>query len=137
MSAEKAFQFHGFTDLELSTQLLLRDALIRGLSIDILDRGENIIRLGNDKNIQYIKQATRTSIDTYSSVLMMENKVVTKKILAENNFLTIRCVVAQGDLTAHQLKQLVGAVSASKYLVIFLDVSLLEGFAQCVGRSFG
>ncbi|EEC97313.1 hypothetical protein PRABACTJOHN_01284, partial [Parabacteroides johnsonii DSM 18315] len=47
----------------------------------ILDRKENFIRLFDGKKEEYVMQATKTSLDSYVSVLMMENKVVTKKVL--------------------------------------------------------
>jgi glutamate--cysteine ligase len=71
--------------MELSTQLLLREAIRRGVSFDIMDRKENFIRLEKNDNIQYVKQATKTSLDNYASILAMENKLVTKKILEEHN----------------------------------------------------
>ncbi|WP_430816429.1 bifunctional glutamate--cysteine ligase GshA/glutathione synthetase GshB [Carboxylicivirga sp. RSCT41] len=80
-SSEKTYNFHGLEDMELSTQLLLRDALIRGVAIDIMDRSENFVRLSRGNNTQYVMQATRTSLDNYASILLMENKVMTKKVL--------------------------------------------------------
>lgn len=83
-SRNKSFQFHGLEDMELSTQLLLREAVKRGVSFEILDRKENFVRFQKDGNIQYVKQATKTSLDNYASILAMENKLVTKKILGEH-----------------------------------------------------
>ena len=82
-SQQKNYNFIGLEDMELSTQLLLREALKRGISFEILDRKENFIRLKQNGNVQYIKQATKTSLDNYASILAMENKQVTKKILEE------------------------------------------------------
>ena len=76
-----SFRFHGFENLELSTQLLLKAALRRGVEFEILDQNENFVRLKQGDKIEYVMQATRTSLDNYSSVLMMENKLVTKKVL--------------------------------------------------------
>lgn len=56
----------------------------RGIDVDILDAGDNFIRLRKNGRTEYIKQATRTSADTYISPLIMENKEVTKLILREN-----------------------------------------------------
>ena len=78
-----SFRFHGFENLELSTQLLLKAALRRGVEFEILDQNENFVRLKQGDKIEYVMQATRTSLDNYSSVLMMENKLVTKTILDE------------------------------------------------------
>ncbi|HEX3009154.1 MAG TPA: bifunctional glutamate--cysteine ligase GshA/glutathione synthetase GshB, partial [Bacteroidales bacterium] len=82
-SRNKDYNFIGLEDMELSTQLLLRAAVKRGVSFDILDKKENFIRLSGSGNVQYVKQATKTSLDNYASILAMENKLVTKKILAE------------------------------------------------------
>lgn len=82
-SQQKNYNFIGLEDMELSTQLLLREAVKRGVAFDILDWQENFIKLSRDGNIQYVKQATKTSLDNYASILAMENKHVTKKILDE------------------------------------------------------
>ncbi len=83
-SKRNSFNFKGLEDMELSTQLLLREAVRRGVAFDILDRGENFIRLKRDENIQYVRQATKTALDNYASILTMENKVITKQILEEH-----------------------------------------------------
>lgn len=85
-SEQRSYTFSGLEDMELSTQLLLREAVRRGVSFEILDRRENFIRLNRNGNVQYVKQATKTSLDSYAGVLAMENKLVTKKILGENGF---------------------------------------------------
>ena len=75
------FKLEGFEDLELSTQILMRESIKRGIKVDVVDRSENFISLKKDDHIEYVKQATKTSKDSYITVLMMENKVVTKEIL--------------------------------------------------------
>ena len=75
------FKLEGFEDLELSTQILMKEAIRRGIKVEVIDRADNFISLKKDNHIEYVKQATKTSKDNYVSVLMMENKVVTKKIL--------------------------------------------------------
>jgi glutamate--cysteine ligase len=82
-SQQKNYNFKGLEDMELSTQLLLREAVKRGVAFEILDRKENFIKLHNNVNTQYVKQATKTSLDNYASILAMENKYVTKRILEE------------------------------------------------------
>lgn len=73
-----------YADLELSTQIVIKEALKRGAEVDILDAGDNFIRLRKDGRTEYVKQATRTSADTYIAPLIMENKEVTKIVLREN-----------------------------------------------------
>lgn len=83
-SRQNTYNFKGLEDMELSTQLLLREAVRRGIAFDILDRDENFIRLKRDENVQYVRQATKTSLDNYAAILAMENKVITKQILEEH-----------------------------------------------------
>lgn len=82
-SKRESFIFHGLRDMELSTQLLLRRTVLRGISFEIMDRSENFIRLKRDNHEEYVMQASRTALDPYSHVLMMENKVMTKKVLTK------------------------------------------------------
>ncbi|EOR27727.1 bifunctional glutamate--cysteine ligase/glutathione synthetase [Clostridium sartagoforme AAU1] len=79
------FKLEGFEDLELSTQILMKEAIKRGIKVDLIDRSENFISLQKGNHIEYVKQATKTSKDSYITILMMENKVVTKEILNKNN----------------------------------------------------
>ena len=81
---KNTYTLKGFEDLELSTQILLKSAIKNGIKFEILDRKENFISLKKDGKIEYVKQATKTSLDSYITMLIMENKVVTKKILEEN-----------------------------------------------------
>ncbi|NFL34356.1 bifunctional glutamate--cysteine ligase GshA/glutathione synthetase GshB [Clostridium botulinum] len=82
------FKFNIYEDLELSTQILIKEAIKRGIKFNIIDRRDNFISLQKGEKIEYIKQATKTSKDNYISVLIMENKVVTKKVL-ENNSINV------------------------------------------------
>lgn len=75
-----------YRDLELSTQIVIEEAIKRGVAIEILDRSTNFIRLSKDGHSEIIKQATMTGHDDLISYMIMENKVVTKKILSEAGF---------------------------------------------------
>ncbi|ERK28768.1 bifunctional glutamate--cysteine ligase GshA/glutathione synthetase GshB [Clostridium intestinale] len=81
---KKSFNLIGYEDLELSTQILIKDSIKRGIEFKVLDRKENFISLRFNGKTEYVKQATKTSKDSYSTVLVMENKVVTKEVLKEN-----------------------------------------------------
>ena len=73
----------GYETLELSTQMIIKEALLRGIKVEVLDWEDNLIRLTQGRKVEYIKQATKTSLDTYIVPLIMENKVVTKVVLKE------------------------------------------------------
>ena len=76
----------GLDGLELSTKILITSAIKLGYKYEIMDYKENFISLTNlEGKTEYIKQATKTSLDNYSSVLVMENKALTKTILSNNS----------------------------------------------------
>ncbi|MCP4756607.1 MAG: bifunctional glutamate--cysteine ligase GshA/glutathione synthetase GshB [Proteobacteria bacterium] len=74
----------GYEDLELSTQILIKEALNRGIRVEVLDREDNFLLLEKAGKTEYVKQATRTSADRYIAPLIMENKAVTKMVLAKH-----------------------------------------------------
>lgn len=82
-SVKSGYRFVGYEDLELSTQLLLKAAVKRGIKFKLIDRDENFVVLTKGERKEYVKQATKTSLDSYSTVLIMENKIVTKEVLKE------------------------------------------------------
>lgn len=79
------FKLQGYEELELSTQILMKEAIKRGIKVSVLDKTENFIALKLNDKVEYVKQATKTSKDNYVTVLIMENKSVTKKVLLDNN----------------------------------------------------
>lgn len=86
-----------YKQLELSTQIIIKEALKRNIEVEILDEDDNFIRLKKGSKIEYIKQATKTSLDTYIVALIMENKEITKLILKEHDInvpsgLIVNCI---------------------------------------------
>src|SRR5699024_692576 len=58
---QNRFKLEGFEDLELSTQILMKEAIKKGIKVQVIDRSENLISLRKDNKIEYVKQATKTS----------------------------------------------------------------------------
>jgi len=92
----------GFEGWELSTQILAKEALKRGIGVKPLDRADNLIVLEKppspqqpDACSEYVMQATRTSADSYIVPLLMNNKTVSKQILAKHDI----CVPVGEELT--------------------------------------
>ncbi|RHW31390.1 bifunctional glutamate--cysteine ligase GshA/glutathione synthetase GshB [Lysinibacillus yapensis] len=83
---EQPYQLSGFTDMELSTQILMFDAIQQGIRLEILDRQDQFLKLQLNDHIEYVKNGNMTSKDSYVSTLIMENKTVTKKILQQHGF---------------------------------------------------
>lgn len=82
----KPYELAGFSDMELSTQSLMANAIKYGIGLEILDRKDQFLKLKLGNHIEYVKNGNMTSKDNYVSTLIMENKTVTKKILKENGF---------------------------------------------------
>ena len=80
------YSLSAFANMELSTQAVIEDAIKNGIKVDVIDENDQFIRLENKDHIEYVKNGNMTSKDSYISPLIMENKVVTKKVLAEKAF---------------------------------------------------
>lgn len=90
-SLDRPYVLNGFEDMELSTQLLLADALAKGIETDIIDRQDHFLKLAHKGHTEYVRNGNMTSKDTQISYFIMENKTVTKRILDEHGY-----VVPQG-----------------------------------------
>jgi len=77
------YRLKGYTDMELSTQILIRNAIKRGIKFEVLDRNDNIVRFTNNAKKEIVKQATKTSLDTYICSEIMNNKLVSKILMKE------------------------------------------------------
>ncbi|MHA6261204.1 bifunctional glutamate--cysteine ligase GshA/glutathione synthetase GshB [Sporosarcina sp. CAU 1771] len=85
-SWDKPYQLTGFTDMELSTQLIIFDAIQQGIQVEILDQHDQFLKLQLNDHVEFVKNGNMTSKDSYISTLIMENKTVTKKILHQHGF---------------------------------------------------
>ena len=75
----------GYENFELSTQILIREALKRKISVQILDAEDHILRLKKKKHIEYVKEATKTSKDSYITSHLLENKEITKSFFLKKD----------------------------------------------------
>lgn len=80
---DKGYLLHGFSDLELSTQDVLKEAIKAGIKVRIIDPTENIIELSYKEQVEQVKSANMTRLDTLISYFLMENKVATKTLLQD------------------------------------------------------
>lgn len=80
------YALKGYEEMELSTQMLLFDAIQKGINFDILDEQDQFLKLWHKDHVEYVKNGNMTSKDNYVVPLAMANKTVTKKILANAGF---------------------------------------------------
>ncbi|TCP96936.1 glutamate-cysteine ligase /glutathione synthase [Cricetibacter osteomyelitidis] len=83
---ERFYALSAFDNMELSTQALMFDLIQKGIKIEILDEQDQFLCLQFGDHIEYVKNGNMTGHDSYISPLIMENKVVTKKVLAKAGF---------------------------------------------------
>lgn len=86
-STDRPYVLNGFDDMEHSTQLLIADVLHEGIEVEILDRADHVLKLTHKDHVEYVRNGNMTSKDTTISHFIMENKTVTKKILAEHGYM--------------------------------------------------
>ena len=83
---ERFYAISAFDNMELSTQALLFDLIQQGIQVELLDENDQFLALKFGEHLEYVKNGNMTSHDQYISPLIMENKVVTKKVLAKAGF---------------------------------------------------
>ena len=80
------YALKGYEEMELSTQMLLFDAIQKGIHFEILDEQDQFLKLWHKDHVEYVKNGNMTSKDNYVVPLAMANKTVTKKILDDAGF---------------------------------------------------
>lgn len=80
------YALKGYEEMELSTQMLLFDAIQKGIHFEILDEQDQFLKLWHKDHVEYVKNGNMTSKDNYVVPLAMANKTVTKKILTDAGF---------------------------------------------------
>ena len=80
------YALKGYENMELSTQMILFDAIQMGLNLEILDENDQFLKVRRGPHVELIKNGNMTSKDNYVVPLAMANKTVTKKILREAGF---------------------------------------------------
>ncbi|QVL56792.1 MAG: glutamate--cysteine ligase [Simkaniaceae bacterium] len=134
----------GYESFELSTQVLIREALKRKVKIQVLDAEDHILRLEKKRHIEYIKEATKTSKDKYITSYLLENKEITKKLLFEKGFSvpmgktysTIDSALA--DYSLYQKKKVVVKPKSTNFGlgVFFIKPNEKQSYAYAIESAF-
>ncbi len=88
LEEKEYFELKDHEDLEQSTQILIRECFNKGLKVEVINRDENLIKISKKDHVEYVKQATITSKDSYLTFHLLSNKHDTKLFLekSELNF---------------------------------------------------
>lgn len=87
------FQLKDYEDLEQSTQILLRESFNQGLTFEIINREDHLIKIYNKNKTAYVKQATITEKDSYLTYHLLKNKENTKHFLKQAGLKTPQNIV--------------------------------------------
>jgi glutamate--cysteine ligase/energy-coupling factor transport system ATP-binding protein len=144
-SLDRPYVLNGFDDMELSTQLLLFDALQLGVEVEIIDRSDHFLKLSHQDHIEYVRNGNMTSKDTQISYFIMENKTVTKKILHEHGYEVPQggeyqsVEEAVGNYEKYKNKGIVVKPKSTNYgigISIFKESATKESFKEAVEIAF-
>lgn len=130
---ERPYQLAGFSRMELSTQILLFDAIQKGLEIDVMDETDQFISLRHHEHLEYVKNANMTSKDSYIVPLIMANKTVTKEVLAKAGFrvpLGQEFATREAALAAYELFKGQGIVVKPKTTNYGIGISIFKDGAS-------
>ncbi|WP_040975556.1 bifunctional glutamate--cysteine ligase GshA/glutathione synthetase GshB [Necropsobacter massiliensis] len=143
---ERFYALSAFDNMELSTQALLFDLIQKGIKTEILDEHDQFLCLQFGDHIEYVKNGNMTSHDSYISPLIMENKVVTKKVLAKSGFnvpQSLEFTSAEQALASYSLFERRAVVIKPKSTNYGLGITIFqqgvqhrEDFAQAVAIAF-
>jgi len=73
-----------YPELERSTVVLIKEAILNGVDVNVLDEDKCIIEIIKGKKKEIVVQATRTSKDCSTLQYIANDKVVAKKIMSAN-----------------------------------------------------
>ncbi|MBP5678987.1 MAG: carboxylate--amine ligase [Bacilli bacterium] len=97
----------GYPALEPSTVCVIKAAMKHNLKVEILDEARSFIKVYNDEQTEYIKEATKTSKDVSTFPFVTDNKEIVKDILRENNINTPNGIIIQKGHTKRDLDYLI------------------------------
>lgn len=73
----------GYEHLELTTQRVIAAALDRQIKVEVLDAASAWIRLSQDGHTEIIRQGNETRADSYVTSLILGDKAIQKRLMAE------------------------------------------------------
>lgn len=144
-SLDRPYVLNGFDDMELSTQLLLFDALQLGVEVEIIDRMDHFLKLSHEDHTEFVRNGNMTSKDTQISYFIMENKTVTKDILHDHGYQVPQggeyqsIEEAVGNFEKHKNQGIVVKPKSTNYgigISIFKESATRESFKEAVEIAF-
>ena len=145
LAMQEPFALKGFKNLELSTQILMFDAIQKGIKVEVLDEHDQFLSLTAFDRVEYVKNGNMTSRDSISSYMAMANKVITKKIIEKQGFhvpFGYECHTEEEALALYSLLQGIAFVIKPKStnyglgITIFKQTPTLEDYTKAIQFAF-
>ena len=107
-SAEKnRFLISGYPKLEASTVILIKEALVNGINVNILDEKKCIVELKKRDKKEIVVQATRTSRDSSGLQYIVNDKNVAKKVMQDDGIDVPQGISVNADIDKSSLESIV------------------------------
>ncbi|RRK10763.1 bifunctional glutamate--cysteine ligase GshA/glutathione synthetase GshB [Lactiplantibacillus garii] len=99
-ATQRPFELPGFTNLDLSSQLLAQQALARGIQVNVVDARANILRLTHRNQAQLVVNGSGTDLNPQALTTVLKHKVAAKQVMAEHG---VQVPASQTYRSANQL----------------------------------
>ncbi len=114
---EMRYKITGHPGLEPSTQIVIKDAISRGINYRIIDEKKSFVEFDNGKIRECIIQASKTSKDSYIYPFITDDKMYAKKIMIENGIDTPKCICLNDKMSQEKINRIIKSLVGQKLVV--------------------
>ena len=111
ISQQNKFLISKYPKLEASTVVIIKEALLNGINVNILDEKKSIIELKKGDKTEILVQATRTSKDSSTLQYIVNDKAIAKKIMEDNGLSVPEGTVIDMDIDETTLDKIINQYS--------------------------
>ncbi len=111
------YKITGHPMLEASTQILIKDAISRGIDYTIIDEKKSFVEFTNGKVRECVIQASKTSKDSYIYPFITDDKVYAKKIMMENGIDTPKFICINNKMSKGKISRIIKSFEGQKVVV--------------------
>ncbi len=116
--AEKMrYKITGHANLEPSTQILIKDAISRGVDYKIIDEKKSFVEFSNGDVRECVIQASKTSKDSYIYPFITDDKMYAKRIMIENGIDTPMCIYINKKMNQEKIGKVIKSLVGKKVVV--------------------
>jgi len=111
------YKLTGYPELEASTQVLIKDAISKGVDYKIIDAKKSFIELSNGNARECVVQASKTSKDSYIFPIITDDKVYAKRIMIENGVDTPACKILNKKMGEDKINRIIKTIVGQKVVI--------------------